>query len=103
MKVIINLKVIDAENTSLDDLFLIRAQLAQLKLNYETSKLGEAPEWIVEKFNEVGGEIDRRVMAILKKRLKTAEARKLALEPRSFHLEAATKEIEALRKLINGD
>jgi len=100
MRTIQYLQSVKTELTELDDLFIIKKRLQELKESYEGSKLKEAPMWVADKLEDVSLEIDLRATGIIKKRLMAAKSRQSALKPKSVKLEEATKEVEELEKLL---
>lgn len=81
MKVIINIRAIVAEDTQLEDLMIVKANLMTVDAGYQELKLA-SPEWVTDKLGEVSREILTRVRAALEARLKAAKARDAALKPK---------------------
>ena len=100
MKVIINIKAIVAEDTQLEDLFVVKSQLLTMDSGYRDLKL-DSPDWITNKLDEVVREINGRVRAELTRRLKAAKSRHAALKSRDERRKDAEAEIAELEaKLV---
>ena len=95
MKVIINLRAIEIDTTEIEDLMVIKNQLAVIDTEYQNLTL-DTPEWVTDKLGEVSREINNRVTAELTLKLKQAKSRRSALKTADEKRKDLDVEIAAL-------
>jgi len=99
MKVFINIKVVDPEEASMEDLFMVRNQLGVIDAGYQDTKL-PTPEWVIDKLTDIDREVTNRARAELTRQLKAALARDAALKPKGELRKDIQTEIAELQKRL---
>lgn len=99
VKVIINLKAIQIDTTEIEDLMVIKNQLAVIDNEYQNLTL-DTPEWVTDKLGEVSREINSRVTAELTLKLKQAKSRRAAFKTNVEKRDDLDAEIKALESKL---
>lgn len=99
MKILIEIKNVEVDTVTMEDLFLIRGQLMMIDSGYQDTKL-ETPDWVIDKLTEVNREIDAKSRAELQRRLKAMKAREAALKPKAELRKDLQDEIAALERKL---
>jgi len=87
------------EISSVEELLLAKNQLKVIDDGYQDLKL-PTPEWVTDRLSDTDREITIRVQAELKRRLRTAKARRSALRTADEKRKDLEAEIADLEKMV---